>query len=116
MFAAQGAAQLDYAPKKRLDRRVDTGLLVGIVPQEVHVEIAVAGVTVGRDHQLVLFGQLGTVAEEVGYLGARNHDVFRELVLGLALEAVAELAARCPKALAFPTVLCDQYLQRVEVI
>src|SRR5258706_16242439 len=48
VLAAQGAAEVDGGAHEGFDGAVDGGALGVVVPEEVDVEVAVAGVSVGQ--------------------------------------------------------------------
>src|SRR5262249_6663556 len=108
----KGAAHRDDVAKQVLDRTLDFGELVRIVPKEVHVEVAVSCVPIGERADARGFGGALDQIEQVGDALARDDDVLGDFVFRQSAYGGGHLATRGPAAIALRRVLRDEDVDR----
>src|SRR5690606_5891710 len=105
VLAAERPAEGHRGAEQLLDRTLDLGLLRGIVPEEVDVEVAVARVPVGQGDDLVALRALAHVTQQLAQAAPRHDHVLAHLVARLATHGEAHLSPRRPQARPLPLAL-----------
>src|SRR6185369_87231 len=104
MLSTDRAAERDRRAHEIGERRIDARTFLIRVPEEVDVQVAVAGVPVGEVANLVALADAIGFGEQIADARARDDDVFGELVLGEPLRGRRKRAARLPEPISLRLV------------
>ena len=112
VLAGERAAHGHHVAKQLFDAPLHALLLRRIVPQEIHVQVAVAGVPVRERADARSFRRALDLVEQLRDALARHDDVFRKLETRERAHGGRHLAARRPQPRALGGVLRDQHFER----
>ena len=79
------------------------------------MQVAVAGVTVSHRADTGALRCACDPVEQIGNTGARDDDVFGELVTGEGANGGRHLSSRGPQASSLRSILCDEYIERTPI-
>lgn len=75
VLAADGAAEFEDFGEESVDGSINVRALIWIIPEKIHMQVAVPRVTVGGHHDGLGFGEPLAVVEKWCHLAPRDHHV-----------------------------------------